>query len=105
VTHDLKLRHPRVWARQLNIESEGTHLLNDGGRNEVLGGFSYTTTAGRLAPMIVNDNSSVFAFFSEVCNNGDPSAQRIKETRGTETKLVDKDEGGISPYAGDWKDR
>lgn len=29
VTHDLKLRKQRVWARQLNIENQGTHLVND----------------------------------------------------------------------------
>ncbi len=122
VTHALKLRRQRVWARQLNIENKGTHLVNDasdlwilgykterggtlletrnGGRSEVLGGFSYTTTAGKLAPMFVNDNSSVFAFFAEVCFNGDPFAVRIQETRGGETKTVGKDEGKTLPYSG-----
>ena len=122
VTHDLKLRKQRVWARQLNIENQGTHLVNDasdlwilgykterggtlletrgGGRSEVLGGFSYTTTAGKLAPMFVNQNSSVFAYFSEVCFNGDPFAVRIQETRGPETKTIGKGEGGTVPYSG-----
>ena len=27
-----------------------------GGKTEVLGGFSYTTTAGKLAPMLVNES-------------------------------------------------
>ena len=127
VTHNLKLRRQRVWARQLNIENEGTHVVNDGGdlwilgykterggtlldtrdggSNEVLGGFSYTTTAGQLAPMFVNDNSSVFTFFSEVCNNGAPFTRRIKETRGTESKLIGKDEGGTAPYSGYRRER
>lgn len=122
VTHDLKLRKQRVWARQLNIENQGTHLVNDasdlwilgykterggtlletrgGGRSEVLGGFSYTTTAGKLAPMFVNDNSSVFAFFAEVCFSGDPFDLLIQETRGAETKTVGKDEGKTLPYSG-----
>jgi hypothetical protein len=122
VTHDLKLRKQRLWARQLNIENEGTHLVNDagrlwvlgykterggtlldtrgGGRSEILGGFSYTTTAGKLAPMFVNDNSSIFAFFNEVCYNGDPFTVRIRETRGAETKTVGRDEGGTTPYSG-----
>ncbi len=122
VTHDLKLRKQRVWARQLNIENQGTHLVNDagdlwilgykterggtlletngGGRSEVLGGFSYTTTAGKLAPMFVNDNSSVFAFFAEVCFSGDPFAILIKETRGAETKTIGKAEGKTLPYSG-----
>ncbi len=122
VTHGLKLHKQRFWGRQVNIENEGTHLLNDasdlwilgykterggtlietkgGGRSEVLGGFSYTTTAGKLAPMFVNENSSVFAFFSEVCYNGDPFAVRIKETRGNEMKTIGKDEGNTLPYSG-----
>ena len=111
-----------VSARQLNIENEGTHLLNDagdlwilgykterggtlldtrgGGRSEVLGGFSYTTTAGKLAPMFVTADSPVFAFFSEVCYSGDPFQTLIRETRGTETKEIKKGEGGTWPYLG-----
>ena len=122
VTHGLKLHQQRVWARQLNIENEGKHLVNDasdlwilgykterggtlletrgGGRSEVLGGFSYTTTAGKLAPMFVNDKASVFAFFAEVCYSDDPFAVRIKETRGTETKTVGHDQGNTLPYSG-----
>ena len=122
VTHDLHLKKQKLWARQLNVENEGTHLTNDGGdvwvlgykterggtlahtlgggRTEILGGFSYTTTAGKLAPMFVNDDASVWAFFSEVCYSGDPFAVRIKETRGTETKIVGKDDGPTVPYSG-----
>ena len=122
VTHRLALKKQKLWARQLNIENEGTHLSNDGGdvwvlgykterggtlldtrgggRSEVIGGFSYTTTAGKLAPMFVNENSSVWAFFSEVCFNGDPFAVRIVETRGGETKTVGKAEGRTAPYSG-----
>ena len=122
VTHGLKVLQQRVWARQLNIENEGPHMVNNasdlwilgykterggtlletrgGGRSEVLGGFSYTTTAGKLAPMFVNDNSSVFTFFGEICYSGDPFVVRIKETRGVETKAVGKDEGNTLPYSG-----
>lgn len=120
VTHDLKLKNQRVWARQLNIENEGTHLLNDGGslwilgykterggtlletraggRSEILGGFSYTTTAGKLAPMFVTDNASAFTFFSEICFNGDPFSTLIRETRGTETVTIGRDGGTTAPY-------
>jgi hypothetical protein len=111
-----------VWARQLNIENEGTHLTNDSGdvwvlgykterggtlvhtrgsgHTEILGGFSYTTTAGKLAPMFVNDESSVWAFFGEVCYNGDPFVQLIKETRGGVTKVLGGKEGSTIPYSG-----
>ena len=120
-THDLKLKNQKVWARQLNIENEGTHLVNDdsnlwilgykterggtlletrgGGRSEVLGGFSYTTTAGKLAPMFVNDNSSVFAFFAEVCFSGDPFTTLIQETKKGEVKIVNRGGGDTIPYA------
>ncbi|CAN5844349.1 hypothetical protein BH11VER1_BH11VER1_23200 [soil metagenome] len=122
VTHKLQLKKQKLWARQLNIENEGTHLTNDGGdvwilgykterggtlldtlgggRSEVLGGFSYTTTAGKLAPMFVNTASSVWAFFSEVCFNGDPFATRIVESRGGETKTLGKKEAHTAPYSG-----
>ncbi|MFN0054526.1 MAG: glycosyl hydrolase family 28-related protein [Planctomycetales bacterium] len=122
VGDDFRFRKQNVWARQLNIENEGTHLTNDGGnvwilgykterggtlvhtlgggRTEILGGFSYTTTAGKLAPMFVNDNSSVWSFFAEVCYTGDPFAVRIQETRGTETRTLSKDDAHTSPYSG-----
>lgn len=122
VTDDLRLRGQRVWARQLNIENEGTHLTNEGGelwilgykterggtllhtrragRSEVLGGFSYTTTAGKRAPMFVNEEASVFAFFTEVCFNQDPFETLIQETRGAETRTVKQGAGGSTPYAG-----
>ena len=120
VTHDLKLTKQRVWARQLNVENEGTHVVNEkcdlwvlgykterggtllhtrnGGRSEILGGFSYTTTAGKLAPMFVTDNSSVFTFFSEVCYSGDPFATLIRETRKDETRSIVLGAGNTTPY-------
>ncbi len=122
VTHGLKLRKQRLWARQLNIENEGTHLQNDGGdawilgykterggtllqtrdggRSEVLGGFSYTTTAGKLAPMFVNQDATLFTFFTEVCYNGDPFATLVEETRGTETRRIRRGEGSTAPFVG-----
>ena len=120
-TNALHFRNQRVWARQLNVENEGTHLINDGGslwilgykterggtlietknggKTEVLGGFSYTTTAGKLAPMFVNTNASVYAFFGEVCYSGDPYATLIQETRGTQTKQIKRGQGTTLPYS------
>lgn len=122
VTHGLALKKQKFWARQLNIENEGTHLSNDGGdvwvlgykterggsvlhargggRSEILGGFSYTTTAGKLAPMFVNDGASVFAYFAEVCYNGNPFAVVVRESRGGEVREVRKGEGSALPYVG-----
>lgn len=120
VTHNLKLTKQRVWARQLNVENEGTHIVNDngqlwvlgykterggtlletrgGGSSEILGGFSYTTTAGKLAPMFVTDNSSVFTFFNEVCYNGDPFSTLIRETQNGKVKTFIRGEGTTVPY-------
>jgi hypothetical protein len=64
------------------------------------GGFSYTTTAGKLAPMFVNDNSSVFAFFGEVCFNGDPFAALVSEQRGGQVQTVKRGEGATLPDIG-----
>jgi len=122
VTHDLKLKSQKLWARQLNVENQGTHITNDGGdlwilgykterggtlihtrgggRREVLGGFSYTTTAGKLAPMFVNEDSSVWAFFGEICFNGDPFRTLVRETRGTVRREVLRTQGNTSPYSG-----
>lgn len=122
VTHDLVLRKQRMWARQLNVENQGTHVLNDesdlwvlgykterggtllhtrnSGRSEIIGGFSYTTTAGKLAPMFVNESSSVWAFFNEVCYNNDPFLVIIRETRGDETRIIERSEKRALPYSG-----
>ncbi|MFO0957671.1 MAG: glycosyl hydrolase family 28-related protein [Isosphaeraceae bacterium] len=122
VTHDLRIQERKLWARQLNIENQGTHLANDGGdvwilgykterggtlletrgggRSEVLGGFSYTTTAGKLAPMFLNIDSSIWAYFNEVCFNGDPFLLRVSERRGAELRTVGKEEGHTTPYSG-----
>ena len=100
-----------VWARQFNAENKGTHVSNRGGRFWVLGlkterggtlvetsaggrtqidgGFSYTTEAGKLAPMFVSRHSDLSATFAEVCFNGDPYGEIVSETRGGETRLLD----------------
>jgi hypothetical protein len=71
-----------------------------GGRSEILGTFSYTTTAGKLAPMFVTEDASIFAFLNEVCYSGDPFAMLIQETRHGVTKTVKREEGHTWPYIG-----
>ena len=61
---------------------------------------SYTTTAGKLAPMFINEGASTFTFFHEVCFNGDPFAVRVSETRGAETRTIRRGEGDTAPYVG-----
>ncbi len=43
VTHNLALANQTVWARQLNVENEGTHVVNEAGHLWVLG---YKTERG-----------------------------------------------------------
>lgn len=111
-----------VWARQLNIENQGTHLTNDGGtlwvlgykterggtllhtrnggQSEIFGTFSYTTTAGKLAPMFMTEDAEVFAFFNEICFSGDPFAMLIRESRKGVVREVRRGEGNSMPYVG-----
>jgi hypothetical protein len=127
VGDDFRFRKQQVWARQLNIENQGTHLTNDGGAvwvlgykterggtlihtlgggsTEILGGFSYTTTAGKLAPMFINDASRVWAFFAETCYTGDPFATIIEETRAGETRRISREQGSALPYAGTGREK
>ena len=101
-----------VWARQLNEETEGVHLrntggtlwilglkterggtlilTNGGGRTQLDGGLSYTTTAGKLAPMFVNDDSAVSVTLGEVCYSGDPFTTILSETRSGRTKTLSR---------------
>ena len=48
--------------------------------------------------MFVNDNSSVFTFFSEVCYSGDPFATLIRETRKDTTLRIERGAGTTTPY-------
>lgn len=120
VTHHLKLQGQSVWARQLNVENEGTHVSNrgghlwvlgykterggtliethDGGRSEILGGFSYTTTAGKLAPMFVTQDASLFAYFHEVCFNGDPFLHIVQETQRGRSRTLTRADAHTTPY-------
>lgn len=120
VTHALKLRNQKVWARQLNVENEGPHIISDqsdlwvlgykterggtllvtrgSGRSEVLGGFSYTTTAGKLAPMFVTEDASTVSFFTEVCFNGDPFETLVSETQNGKRVVVRRGAGTTAPY-------
>ncbi len=119
-TNNVVLNEQKVWARQLNVENEGLHVSNrasdlwvlgykterggtllettDGGRSEIHGGFSYTTTAGGLAPMFVTRDAAVFAYFAEVCYSGDPFKTIVSESQGGQTKSVQRGEGETLPY-------
>jgi hypothetical protein len=120
-TDDLRLiPNMSLWARQLNIENEGTHLTNDAatlwvlgykterggtllhtknkGRSEIFGNYSYTTTAGKLAPMFITEDAEAFAFFGEVCYSGDPFSVWCKDKQGKNEKTLKMGSGGLAPY-------
>lgn len=98
----------QFWARHFNTEAEGVHFLNAGGqawflglkterggplietraggKTEVLGGLSYTTTKGKLGPMFVVEDAALSITLGEVCYSGDPFHTLARETRQGETK-------------------
>ncbi|MBW3625931.1 MAG: glycoside hydrolase family 55 protein [Armatimonadetes bacterium] len=101
-----------VWARQFNVENRGTHVMNDGGtlwilgykterggtlietrgggKTELIGGFSYTTEHGKLAPMFVNHESSVSLTIGESWFNrrDSPFVELVRETRDGVTRTL-----------------
>ena len=120
----------RIWARQLNTERQGTHILNDGrtlwilglkterggalvhtrgGRTELCGGFSYTTTDPEGAPMFLVENGSMSATMGEACFRRPPTPfdPLVREIRGGQTRELRKDQaprrtggGAISLFVG-----
>ncbi len=98
-----------VWARQLNPENEGTHIVNNGsnlwilglkaerggtlietknnGKTEVCGFFFYTTTNPVGKPMFINNESKVSIVGAET-TYGAAFATFISETIGGVTKSL-----------------
>ena len=111
---NFEFRGGNVWARQLNPENQGTHVLNDGatlwilglkterggtlvetrrgGRTELLGGFCYTTTGPGGAPMFLNDNSAMSVTMGEACFNFKDGPYRVlvREIRDGRTRELKK---------------
>lgn len=106
-------RKQDVWARQLNQETKGPHVVNDGGRlwvlgykterdgtllettgggkTEVLGCFAYCTTGASKEPMFVVKDSSFSVTMGEA-HFGGRFDVLVRETRGTETKELNRKE-------------
>jgi len=100
----------RVWARQINTEREGTHILSDGailwilglkterggtlihtrggGKTEVCGGFCYTTTFVEGAPMFLCEDSATSITFGEAnfSQKHGPFDPVVREVRGGQAK-------------------
>jgi hypothetical protein len=108
----LIFRKTNVWARQLNVENQGLHILNEGGsfwvlgykterggtllettaggRSEILGSFVYATTGPKLEPMYRVVDASLTAIMGEACFNGNPYWTLLEETRQGETRSLYK---------------
>jgi hypothetical protein len=105
-----RFKDQTVYARQLNVENEGTHIVNDGGslwilgdkteragtlietknkgRTELLGGFCYSTGREKTEPMFTLHDSQGSFIIGEASFNKNPFQELVKETRGTETKIL-----------------
>ncbi len=120
---DWRFGEQNVWARQFNVENEGTHVLNDGGQlwvlgfkterggilvktagggsTEVLGGLCYTTTDPKGAPMFVVEGGRLAATLGESCFTGKPFESYVRvgaEGQGGELKkgaTPDRTGGGV----------
>lgn len=116
-------RGARVWARQINTERQGTHILNDGAtlwilglkterggtlvhsrngaRTELCGGFGYTTTLVAGAPMfLIEDSVAAITFretnFSKAHGPFDPAVRVVRDgvTRDWSAQEAPKITGG-----------
>jgi len=50
--------------------------------------------------MFITEDSTAFAFFSEVCYSGDPFTTLVREKRKGVTKEVKRGDGNLTPYVG-----
>jgi len=109
----------QLWARHFNTEKQGVHFRNEGGqvwflglkterggplietraggRIEVIGGLSYTTTKGDLGPMFVLEDSAGSFTIGEVCYTRSPYQVLVRETRNGETKELKRGEVPLRP--------
>jgi hypothetical protein len=105
---NFKFKGGNVWARQLNPEAEGTHVLNEGaklwifgmkteskgtlietrngGATELLGGLSYTSGGYGGVPMFTVVDSRFSATWGEVCWDDRYYRVIVRETRHGETR-------------------
>jgi hypothetical protein len=117
-----------VWARQLNVENTGTHIINNGanlwilglkterggtlidtragGKTEVLGGLAYTTTATldgtQNDPLFISNESSISVTLGEINYGGGPNyTTYVREIRGGVTRNLPA--SGLSNYMGSGK--
>jgi hypothetical protein len=108
----LSLTRQNVWARQLNAENQGTHVLNDGGtlwilgykterggtllhtrnggRSEVCGGFFYATSRAKVEPAFLIEDSTASLTMGEASFGGTPFTNLVREVRGGVVRDLNK---------------
>ncbi|WP_428386209.1 glycosyl hydrolase family 28-related protein [Mucisphaera sp.] len=101
-----------VWARQFNVENQGSKIINDGGNlwilglkterggtvvetvnggsTEILGALVYATGAPKVEPMFINNESSLSVSIGEANFHSPPRNYNIlvEETRDGVTKRL-----------------
>jgi hypothetical protein len=107
----------RTWCRQFNTEREGVHAINrgghlwilglkterggtlvetlPGGKTEIIGGLSYTTTQGGLAPMFTARDAALSVTLGEVCYSGDPFKLLVEQSLGGKTITLKRGEAPL----------
>ena len=113
-----EFKNQNVWARQLNSEVNGTHIVNDGakvwilglkterpgtivetkngGQTQLFGGLIYNIGGGNENPMFTATDSQLAAFVAEAHFSDSPYQQFVVESRGGQTK----DYGIKGPFKG-----
>jgi hypothetical protein len=118
-----------VWARQLDVERDGTHILNAGGSlwilglrtarggivvmttergsTEVLGGLCDSTGRPKAEPMFTLVDSYLSASLAEHNDDGNPFATLVRESRAGQVKDLSRGDvpkrirgSGIPLYVG-----
>ncbi len=109
----------RTWCRQFNTEREGVHAVNHGGalwilglkterggtlvetraggKTEIIGGLSYTTTMGQLAPMFTARDAALSVTLGEVCYSGDPFQTLVVQTIDTKGETIRRGDAPLRP--------
>lgn len=98
-----------VWARQFNIENQGTHFINSGskvwilgykterggvlaettqdGKTEIIGGFFYATNGPKATPAFYVNNASLSVSMAEASFDDAYYHDIIEETQSDDKKL------------------
>jgi Pectate lyase superfamily protein len=93
-----------LWCLGVKHEGQGVRFsTRNGGRTEVLGLFNYGGTKDEMdarPSFIVSDASFSVAAVREIAFDQHTALNKVRETRGTETKIYDKHQPGCGGWFG-----